>query len=184
MCDVGQVSGVLASIAPNNPWDGVSRCPRDHGLVMSPELIQSGWQPRDGWMTVEQWEKWVLAGWKHQDVLARTTPPDRSCLGHSCNRHGAGHGIVRAGGAFAGVDKAWTQWLKKFRRALKSRRKEAWVLLRRRRTPSCGMECLRTGGPTGMCSQGTRWCVGEAWMAEPEVLTTSVWLHPPNLGWH
>ena len=110
---------------------------RDHGLVMSPELVQSGWQPRDGWMTVEQWEKWVLDGWMeaHQDVLAshHAALTEAASAIRATGMELASE-LSGAGGAFEkGVDKAWTQWLKKFRRALKSQRPEAWSASQRRR---------------------------------------------------
>ena len=87
-----------------------------------------------------------------------------------------------AGGAFEkGVDKAWTQWLKKFRRALKSRRPEAWSASQKAQSA-----LMREGVPQ---DRWANWHVlageevnawNEAWMAEPEVLTTSVWLHRPQ----
>ena len=132
---------------------------RDHGLVMSPELIQSGWQPRDGWMTVEQWEKWVLDGWMeaHQDVLAshHAALTEAASAIRATGMELASE-LSGAGGAFEkGVDKAWTQWLKKFRRALKSGDRKHGVPLRRRRNPHAGrsasgpvgqLACARRGG--------------------------------------
>ena len=158
---------------------------RDHGLVMSPELVQSGWQPRDGWMTVEQWEKWVLDGWMeaHQDVLASN---HAALIEATAAIRATGMELASelsgAGGAFEkGVDKAWTQWLKKFRRALKSQQPEAWSAFQKAQGA-----LMREGVPQ---DRWANWHVlageevnawNEAWMAEPEVLTTSVWLHRPQ----
>lgn len=158
---------------------------RDHGLVMSPELVRSGWAPRDGWMTAEQWEKWVLDGWMeaHHDVLA----PHHAALTEAASAIRAtgmdlAPELSGAGGAFErGVDKAWTQWLKKFRRALKSKRAEAWTASQKAQG---GL--MREGMPQ---DRWANWHVlagaevdawNKAWMAEPEVLTTSVWLHRPQ----
>ncbi|HAI01518.1 MAG TPA: hypothetical protein DCL98_08425 [Flavobacteriales bacterium] len=158
---------------------------RDHGLVMSPELVQSGWQPRDGWMTVEQWEKWVLDGWMeaHQDVLAsRYAALTEATSAIRAEGMELASELSGAGGAFEkGVDKAWTQWLKKFRRALKSQRPEAWSASQKAQSA-----LMREGVPQ---DRWANWHVlaggevnawNEAWMAEPEVLTTSVWLHRPE----
>jgi hypothetical protein len=158
---------------------------RDHGLVMSPELVQSGWQPRDGWMTVEQWEKWVLDGWMeaHQDVLAshHAALIEATAAIRATGMELASE-LSGAGGAFEkGVDKAWTQWLKKFRRALKSQKPEAWSA-----SQQAQGALMRDGVPQ---DRWANWHVlageevnawNEAWMAEPEVLTTSVWLHRPQ----
>ncbi len=158
---------------------------RDHGLVMSPELVQSGWQPRDGWMTVEQWEKWVLDGWMetHQDVLAshHAALIEATAAIRATGMELASE-LSGAGGAFEkGVDKAWTQWLKKFRRALKSQQPEAWSAFQKAQGA-----LMREGVPQ---DRWANWQVlageevnawNEAWMAEPEVLTTSVWLHRPQ----
>ena len=158
---------------------------RDHGLVMSPELVESRWQPRDGWMTVEQWEKWVLDGWMeaHQDVLAshHAALTEATSAIRATGMELASE-LSGAGGAFEkGVDKAWTQWLKKFRRALKSKRTEAWAASQKAQNT-----LMREGVPQ---DRWANWHVlageevdawNEAWMAEPEVLTTSVWLHRPQ----
>lgn len=158
---------------------------RDHGLVISPELAQSGWQPRDGWMTAEQWEKWVLDGWMeaHRDVLA-SHHAALTEVTSSIRVTGMelAPELSGAGGAFEkGVDKAWTQWLKKFRRALKSKRSEAWDARQKAQDI-----LMREGVPQ---DRWANWHVlagedvnawNEAWMAEPEVLTTSVWLHRPQ----
>ena len=158
---------------------------RDHGLVMSPELVSSGWHPRDGWMTVEQWEKWVLDGWMeaHQEVLAshHAALTEAASAIRATGMELASE-LSGAGGAFEkGVDKAWVQWLKKFRRALKSTRSEAWDA-----SHEAQKALMREGIPQ---DRWANWHVlageevkawGEAWMAEPEVLTTSVWLHRPQ----
>lgn len=158
---------------------------RDHGLVISSELALSGWQTRHGWMTVEQWEKWVLDGWmeEHQNLLAshRTTLAEATSAIRETGTAFAPE-LAGAGGAFEkGVDKAWTQWLKKFRRALKAKRAEAWSA-----SQAAQKTLMREGVPQDRWSN---WHVlageevgawNEAWMAEPEVLTTSVWLHQPK----
>ena len=133
-------------------------------------------------MTVEQWEKWVLDGWMeaHQDVLASHPLLDRSRLGHSCDRHGAGLGIVRAGGAF---EKAWTSldpMAQKFRRALKSRRPEAWSASQKAQKPHAGWSASDRWANWHVLAGDEVNAWNEAWMAEPEVLTTSVWLHRPQ----
>ena len=158
---------------------------RDHGLVIAPELAHSGWQPGDGWMTVEQWEKWVLDDWMkaHRDVLAshHAALTEATSAIRTTGMELAAE-LSGAGGAFEkGVDKAWAQWLKKFRRALKSKRPEAW-----RASQKAQNMLMREGVPQ---DRWANWHVlaGEevsawngAWMAEPEVLTTSVLLHHPQ----
>ncbi len=158
---------------------------RDHGLVIATELATSGWQTHDGWMTSEQWEKWVLDGWmeEHKDLLeshhaslTKVTSAIRATGMEFAPE------LSGSGGAFEkGVDKVWGQWLKKFRRAMKAKRPDAWGMSQRAQKTM-----MREGVPQ---DRWANWHVlageevdawNEAWMAEPEVLTTSVWLDRPK----
>lgn len=162
---------------------------RDHGVVMSTEVVAVGWSLAEGWMHDEAWDRWVLDRWlgEHEPELKRM----HSELAHWMSRVEAWSsvsvpGASGAAGAFdASVQKAWAQWLKKVRRALKGQRAEEWGQARR----ACE-SLMRRGTPqdrwanwhvlAGSCEEASRW--SESWLDEEAGLEARVWLFGPPEG--
>ena len=36
---------------------------RDHGVVLTLSVLQTGWSLADGWMHSQEWDRWVLDRW-------------------------------------------------------------------------------------------------------------------------
>lgn len=158
---------------------------RDHALVVPSRAEALGWSASCGWLHREGWERWVLDRWMQDHEanleavrghMAKALAEARA-LGDEISPQLAGP----TGALEAGWEKAWGQWQKKARRALKESRGDAW-----RANCEAGEWLVRQGLPQDRwanwhvlahslaAASGREWI--EAWLAAPnEELETRVW---------
>lgn len=162
---------------------------RDHGVVMSPDTVSAGWGLDDGWMHDEEWDRWVLDRWlgEHErEWNEMSSDLARWTAGVEAWSSAVVPAASGAMGAFdASVQKAWAQFLKKVRRALKGQRSEEWAQARQ----ACGW-LMRRGTPqdrwanwhvlAGSSEEAKRW--GAAWLDEGAGLEARVWCFGPLDG--
>ena len=119
---------------------------RDHAVVLSEECHAVGWSLDQGWMTNEEWDRWVLDRWvdalgdevrQHQSNLeAWNVNLQRWAAGMSPELKGP------AGALEAATAKAWKQWMSKLRKSLKGSKAKEWQAARR----AC-VSLVRKGAP-------------------------------------
>ena len=163
---------------------------RDHAVVVPPRAEALGWDTSHGWLHREAWERWVLDRWMrdHEANLdavrahfAKAVLEARA-MGDAISPQLTGP----TGALEAGLDKAWSQWQKKARRALKESRGDAW-----RASGEAGEWLVRQGLPQDRWANwhvlahslagasGREWI--EAWLAAPnDELGACVWQVTPR----
>ena len=159
---------------------------RDHGVVLSSDTVAVGWGLDDGWMHDEEWDRWVLDRWLREHERAWNEMSSELARWTAGVEAWSSEVVPSASGAMgafdASVQKAWSQFLKKVRRALKGQRAEEWAQARQ----ACGW-LMRRGAPqdrwanwhvlAGSSEEAKRW--GEAWLDEGAGLEARVWCFGP-----
>jgi bacillithiol synthase len=162
---------------------------RDHAVVTTPETHAMGWDLGCGWMRDEEWDRWILDRWAEPfaAVVGELTQM-RTSWSAGVGKLGSevSSTLQGATGALdAATQKAFDQWLKKMRRAMKSERHEEWEVARR----ACSA-LVRNGAPqdrwahwhvlAGTDSRLEEW--NRVWLNEEGGLEARVWVFEPLEG--
>ena len=158
---------------------------RDHGVVLTLSVLQTGWSLADGWMHSQEWDRWVLDRWldelgpaleKQQAELLNWQQQQGEWIAHEAPMLEGPAASFRAA-----VSKAWDQWLVKVRRSLKGSRAKEWA-----QAQLAHSSLVRDGKPQDrwanwhVLSQGNWRSWTQAWLSDEVGAEAVVWTFVPT----
>ena len=158
---------------------------RDHAVVHTPETIELGWDLGQGWMHLQDWDRWILDRWMAELGPELNRQETELRRWQDCQMEWVMQEAPELSGptsAFtAATNKAWGQWMTKARRALKGRRAKEWA-----RARQAHASLVREGKPQDrwaswhVLSGGDwgRW--NQTWLDRGEGVEALVWSFVPQ----